>query len=78
MADGGFSFNQKRDPVEIIAATPHKKKCGQSLTPSKKDYNQKLSETWVTVENSIQHLKVWKILKEVPSLEKWGWTNRWK
>ena len=64
MANGSFSFNQKRDPVEIITATPHKKKHGQSLTPSEKDYNQKLSETQVTVENSIWRLKVWKILKE--------------
>ena len=64
MADRGFSFNQKRDSMEIISTTPHKKKCGQSLTPSKKDYNQKLSETQVTVENSILHLKVWKILKK--------------
>ena len=64
MADGGFSFNQKRDPVEIITATPHKKKHGQSLTSSEKNYNQKLSETWATVENSIWCLKVWKILEE--------------
>ena len=59
MANGGFSFNRKRDPVEIIAATPHKKKRGQSLTPFEKDFNQKLSEARVTVENSIRCLKVW-------------------
>lgn len=53
MADGGFTFNHRTDPDEIIAATPIKKKHGQSLTPSEKEYNQKLSETHVTVENSI-------------------------
>ena len=64
MADGGFAFNRKKDEVEIIAATPHKKKWGQGLTASEKEYNLKLSETRVVVENAIRRLKQWKILKE--------------
>ena len=64
MADGGFAFNRKKDDVEIIAATPHKKKRGQGLTASEKEYNLKLSETRVVVENAIRRLKQWKILKE--------------
>ena len=53
MADGEFTFNRKRDPVEIITAKPHKKKRGKGLSMSKEEYNLKLSETHVVVENAI-------------------------
>ena len=62
MGDGGFHFNTEDDEEKIIGYKPFKKPKGGLLTQEQKDYNTKLSEIRVVVENAIRVVKVFTIL----------------
>lgn len=61
--DGGFTFNRKQDQEEIIGYKPYKKPKNGTLTEEQKQYNKRLSQMRVIVENTIARVKQWKILK---------------
>ena len=63
LGDGGFTFNRQHDEQQIRGYTPHKKPQGGSLTPEQKDYNKKLAQMRVVVENTIRRVKVWRIFR---------------
>ena len=71
MGDGGFFFNRKKDNKEIRALKPtpkpRKKKGEQAATLSnqQKLKNSVISTYRVVVENTIGHVKRWKILSGV-------------
>ena len=62
MGDGGFTFNRIGEEQEIHGYKPYKKPSGGTLTMSEKEWNSKLSEVRVVVENSIRVIKTFKIL----------------
>jgi hypothetical protein len=53
LGDGGFYFNRIEDKEKIIAAKPFKREKGKQLTEEQKEFNKKLSQYRVVVENSI-------------------------
>jgi len=61
--DGGFYFNRLKDTVPIIGYTPIKKQKNGSLTSEQKNYNRKLSELRVIIENVNSKFKDWKIFR---------------
>ena len=63
IGDGGFTFNRQSDNQQIRGYTPHKRPQGGSLTPEQKDYNKKLAQMRVVVENTIRRVKVWRIFR---------------
>ena len=71
MGDGGFYFNRKKDKTLIrgLKPTPKKKtKKGEEtilLTKEEKSKNSQISCYRVVVENTIGHVKRWKILSGV-------------
>ena len=56
-------MNHKSDHIQICGYRPHRFPPQGRLTPEQKEYNKKLSEMRVVVENSIGRVKTWKILK---------------
>ena len=58
-------MNRNGDAVLIQGYKPHQNPKGRSLTPEQKIYNKKLSEMRVDVENSIERVMKWKILKGI-------------
>lgn len=65
MGDGGFTFNRTDEEIEIHGYKPRKKPKGGTLTLDEKEWNRKLSEVRVVVENSIRVIKTYKILSGV-------------
>ena len=62
LGDGGFTFNRKKDAIEIRGYKPHKKPKGGDITQEQKDWNRRLSQMRVVVETSIHYVKKWKVL----------------
>jgi hypothetical protein len=60
MGDGGFTFNRKKDVVQIIGYKPHRRKHGV-LTEDEAKYNRYLSQMRVIIENTISRIKQWRI-----------------
>ena len=65
MGDGGFTFNRNEDDIKIKGFKPFKKPKGGSLTNEEKNWNRKLSEVRVVVENAIRTIKRYKIMSGV-------------
>ena len=65
IGDGGFTFNPKTEPEQINGQKPVKKPRKSTLTARQKNWNRKLSEMRVIVENTIRVLKVFKIVGSV-------------
>lgn len=65
MGDGGFTFNRVTDRVNICGYRPYKKPQLQNLSKEQKSYNKYLGQMRVMVENTINRVNRWKILKGV-------------
>jgi hypothetical protein len=58
MGDNGFTFNRQFDKIEIISYKSYKKPKKDNLTLIQKNWNRKLSQMRVMVENLICHIKM--------------------
>ena len=77
IGDGGFTFNTKTKPEWINGEKPFKKPRKGTLTVHQKNWNRRLLEMRVIVKNTIQVLKVFKIVGSVfLPLEEWPQTNQ--
>jgi hypothetical protein len=56
MGDGGFTFNPKKDTVQIIRYKSHRRRHGY-LTEKEAKYNRYLSQMRFVVENAISRIK---------------------
>lgn len=65
MGDGGFTFNTVDETQRIIGYKPVRMPVGGVLSESEKNWNRKLSEVRVVVENAIRVIKVFKIVSGV-------------
>lgn len=65
LGDGGFAFNPDQTEPRINGKKPVRKPRTGTLTTSEKQFNQKLSEMRVVVENSIRVIKTFKIMSTV-------------
>lgn len=61
MGDSGFQGIQRQHRT----ALPHKKPKGGELTQAQKDYNRRLSQVRVVVENTIAQIKTFRVVAEV-------------
>lgn len=62
MGDGGFTFNRVGEEQVIHGFKPFKKPAKGTLTDEEKNWNTKLSEVRVVVENSIRVIKAFRVL----------------
>ncbi len=61
MGDSGFQGIQQ----EHRAVLPHKKPKGGKLTQEQKDYNRRVSQVRVVVENTLAQIKIFRVAAEV-------------
>ena len=62
LADGGFTINQVDQKTKIKGHTPYIKPKGGHLTAEQKNYNTKLYQMQVVIENSICVIKTYRVL----------------
>ena len=78
LADGGFTLNHKSDHIQICGYNPHRFPPRGRLTPEQKEYNKKLSEMRVVVENSIESENLENPQGDISALEVWKRSNQCK